>query len=214
MVDDPRSRRRALRLIGMIGATTVAGCIDRNKGSTATPTAESTPTGTQPDPRSTRDTDTPTVEIDDVGMVAEFPRYDDGFKTVRIGSRSGVSNEDENLPHELLIWNPAETLRQISVAIFDVAGESQTTVLNDTFEIPAGELLLVRLLEPSDYRVSIGGPNMDASVTFDVSQNRFDCNESHHEITVTTRGEIAHVVYSTALQCTSETSSAAAGTLT
>ena len=89
--------------------------------------------------------------------------------------------------------------------ISNQSGGSQSIVLAETYDIPGDDLLVIRLLEPAPYQVSLDGPTIDEAETIEIPRDRFDCNESHHEITVTGTGQVAEVVYSDAAGCPTPT---------
>ena len=209
MAMDQWSKRRVLTKFGTIGVVGVAGCESPagERDPTSDGTRNRTPSLTEEQSvASTEDPQqTPRLTVSDGEPVDGFPIYEGGFMTERIGSRADITNPESKLPHELLIWNPTDQTREITVEIRNLTNGEEPTVLNDTYEIPEDELLVIRLLEPATYRVSLAGPTIDETATIDIPRSRFDCNESHHEITVTGTGEVAEVVYSDTAMCSTST---------
>lgn len=206
---DRWSRRRVLTTLGAIGVVGVAGCGspagERDPTSAGTrnrtpPLTEEQSVASPEDPQQT-----PRLTVSDGELVDGFPIYEEGFTTERVGSRADITNPESKLPHELLIWNPSDQTQEITVEIRNLTDGEEQTVLNDSYEIPGDDLLVIRLLEPATYRVSLAGPTIDETATIDIPRSRFDCNESHHEITVAGTGEVAEVVYSDAAECLTST---------
>jgi len=204
-------RRTVLKSgLGVLGLSGLSGCIgSQSPDSNALTGSQSTPTETDVSETTAVETttsqETPRLTVSDGEPVTGFPRDERGFTTERVGSRTTITNAENNLPHELLIWNPAEHSQTITVEISDQTSDTQPIVLTETYEIPGDELLEIRLLEPAPYRVSLDGPTIDEAATIEIPRDRFDCNESHHEITVTGTGEVAEVVYSNDAGCVTPT---------
>jgi len=204
-------RRTVLRAcLGVLGFSGLSGCIGSQTADSNDETeSRSTPTetdGAEPTAAETTTSQkTPRLTVSDGEPVTGFPRNESGFATERVGSRNTIANPDNNLPHDLLIWNSAAHSQTITVEIRNQTGGTQEIVSNDTYEIPGDELLVIHLLEPAPYQVSLDGPTITEAATIEIPRDRFDCNESHHEITVTGTGEVANVVYSDAAGCPTPT---------
>lgn len=128
------------------------------------------------------------------------------FKTVEIGSRTNVTDPVFNKPHTLHLWNVGSDMRTIDVTIIDTKSES--VVLDRSFEFPRDSELEIKLNEPSAYQIEITPPERDRPKTIDIPRRRFDCNVSHHEISILRDGDVSVNSSGTLLNCPSERSNA------
>jgi hypothetical protein len=137
------------------------------------------------------------------GTVGEqFPMYEPEWKTLSIGSRESVTDDENNLPHDLLVWNAATDSREIRV---DVHDDADTALLTETHEMPADSTLRVELLEPGQYTASVHLAGAEDTEPITIPEHRFDCNESEHQITVAADGTVESTVYSDAQACPTDT---------
>lgn len=164
-------RRRLLRGLAATGALgAVAGC-----------------TATDPDTTPGRDPDgttTPGSEPD--GPVAERD----------VGSREGVPFPENNGPHGLTVVNGAERARRVGVTVVG----PRDTLLTDTWSVPAGARVRVRLLEPAAYVVRVAVED-ERVATVEVPRRYFDCNQSGTTVTVDGAGRADVETVSTLVAC-------------
>lgn len=131
----------------------------------------------------------------------ETPAFDpDGrFESVVIGERTG-----EIIPHQVGIWNAADEVRSIQVAVVDAAAGE--THYEQTLEFPADRALNVELRTPTRYRLTIRVPDEALERSFTVARSFFDtCNDSYSHVSVRRSGRITVRTLTTELACLTET---------
>lgn len=122
--------------------------------------------------------------------------YDEPFRTIPLGDRDGVPFPENNRPHDLRVWNAADSVRDVSLRV----ARDGEVLLDRTVDFAADAYLTVVLNEPAEYRVSVGLPD-DEPTTFEVSRRSFDCNTSTTDVAVTSDGSVETITTSTLLGC-------------
>jgi len=117
---------------------------------------------------------------------------------IRVGSREGVEDPENNEPHEILVWNATSAARNVELRITDDV--EQSVVLDETYEIPANASLSVSLLKPSYYVLKITSSGTSQE-TLSVSRSLFDCNRSETRIGVFEDGTIKSTIISAMVEC-------------
>lgn len=70
------------------------------------------------------------------------------------------------------------------------------------YGIPAGDAVVVALLEPSDYNVEVQASVEKADASLTIPQSRFDCNESTTQVGVFGDGTVKSRLATTLASCT------------
>jgi hypothetical protein len=206
------SRRTLLRTCGVSLGFGLAGCLgtggQSSDGTNADDTTATTATETSPASSDTTDPEAtisarsspPTVEQADPATVADrgvpvSPTVDSTdskpFRAFTIGDRGDVANPDDNLPHQIWVWNDTNEEREIAVAL--TAGEA--TVLDETREFPARAALAIELADPRPYELTV-----------EIPRSQFDCNDSATDVIVRS-DEISDATTTTELACETATAS-------
>jgi hypothetical protein len=188
-------RRRSFIVGALALVVPASGCTAGKDERTPDPSATFEETGASTPTDTTGSPGTTGTPEETVGE--QFPMYEPESKTLTVGSREGVMDTENNRPHDLLIWNAATDGRGIRVEVHD---DAETALLAETHEVPADSTLRVELLEPGRYTASVhlAGESADPIT---IPKDRFDCNESEHQITVTADGTVESTVYSTTQAC-------------
>lgn len=182
------NRRKLLAAVGA-GATGMAGFF----GEGATGTGQET---------TTTQTTTATAGEGFTGIDSSAERP---FATISVGSRAGVENPDNNLPHAVRVWNDSDESRTIGVRL--VRGDAATDgepVVDRRVEFPADGYLAIRLLEPASYRLSVQPGGGGEAETIEIPRSQFDCNDSTTEVAVTADGQVKSETVTTEAECPPE----------
>lgn len=170
-------RRRHL-LAGTTGALCgLAGCTNSEleRLRTATNTGEDEPSDDSSDG----------PDQDDTGSESDAP--------IVVGNPDDVPFLPAHPPHEVVLRNPGDTERTVSVVITDNGNETSEEddgdgndegdlLLEREFDLPAGERLAFLLVEPRSYTVTVrtssGGGASESTVTEGIDRQPFDCVRS------------------------------------
>lgn len=216
------SRRRYLRTAGIGLGLGLAGCLgtggESPDGTTELPTEMTTelptemttesPTETTESPTEATTRSPPTAETAQPAAVAErgvpiVPTVESTetrpFRAFVVGDRDGVTDPENNLPHQIWIWNDTDEKREISVSL--AAGGA--TVLDETVEFPARAALGIELADPRRYELTARADDLEQTV--EISRSQFDCNRSATDVVVR-RDEITDATITTELACETATS--------
>jgi hypothetical protein len=173
---------------GLTAAVGLAGCLGDDPGATIPEDGEDA-TETTDDGRET-----------DEGADDEFSgiesAYDEPFQTIPLDDRNEVAFPENNRPHDLRVWNAADSVRDVSLRV----ARDDEVVLDRTVEFAADAFLFVVMNEPAEYVVSVGLAD-DEPTTFEVSRDSFDCNESATNVGVITDGSVETSEISTLVAC-------------
>lgn len=216
------SRRTLLRTFGIGLGFGLAGCLgtggqssggtnaDDTTATTATETPPATSDTTDPGATTSTRSSPPTVEETDPATVADrgvpvSPTVDSTdskpFRAFTVGDRRDVANPDNNLPHQIWVWNDTDDEeREIAVAL--TAGEA--TVLDETREFPARAALAIELADPRPYELTVRAGDRERTV--EIPRSRFDCNRSATDVIVRS-DEISDTTITTELACETATAS-------
>lgn len=212
------SRRILLRTFGGALLAGTAGCLGDGtpEGSATTEwTATETTAGTDPTTRGTEATagtdsttrsEPPAVREVDPSAVASRgvpePGVDSAahepFRAFAVGTRDGVANPDDNLPHGFWVWNDTDETQTVEVTL----ATGGTTLLDDAYEIPVREALGVELREPRAYEWTVR--HGDREKAEDIPRRQFDCNRSATDVIVRD-AEIKRMTITTELACRTAT---------
>ncbi|QIO21167.1 hypothetical protein [Haloarcula sp. JP-L23] len=119
-------------------------------------------------------------------------------ETIAVGTREGVENPGDNLPHDVAVWNAGSSAREIAVSV-RAADDGPSLERRD--EYAADTARRFELLTPAPYTVEIRVPVDGRQTTVGVDRNWFDCNSASHRIRVPGVGPITSTVSSTLLAC-------------
>ena len=200
-------RRRAV--LGAVGAGLVsfAGCSTSGTVGTSPATARSTTSAAHPS-----STDTPTSAPDSPVPTPDYPESTGEVETfdpaetveeVQVGSREGVANPDNNLPHDVRVWNRASTDVVARIRLVDYVEGS--VALDETYDLPADAAVTLSILEPSSYVLEVRVPEAGTRETLSVPRPRFDCNNSATRVAVSADGNIDSMLITTAVFCRTAT---------
>lgn len=190
--------------LAMTASVLATGCIETGGQSTTAPddgppthdqTEPDTDGNDQPDNRTSAGTsgDNP------ANTPIEF-HPEEFYKTVSVGSRSAVSNPDENLPRAFGIWNSTDQKREVSVSV-EEDGENEQPLLASSYTIPADQLLQIVLEEPATYTVEIRLRQSGATLTKTVARTEFTCNSATTQVAIEEDGTLPHTIVSTTAVC-------------
>lgn len=168
----------------------LAGCLGNASDDDTPPGDVGDEDGTETTDRD-QETDEGTDEFSGIRSV-----YDEPFRTILLGDRDEVPFPENNRPHDLRVWNAADSLRDLSLRV----ARDDEILLDRTVEFAADAYLTIVLNEPASYDVSVGLPD-DEPTTFEISRRRFDCNASSTAVGVTSDGRVETVTSSTMLGC-------------
>ncbi|MBZ6496618.1 hypothetical protein [Natrinema longum] len=120
---------------------------------------------------------------------------------IEVGNPDDVPFLPAHPPHEVVLRNPGETERPVSVVITagggvesdrDDDGDDTDPLLEREFDLPAGERLAFVLVEPRSYTVTVRTSSDDGSnestVTSGVDRHPFDCVRSRTTVTLSETG--------------------------
>jgi hypothetical protein len=106
---------------------------------------------------------------------------DPAFATLVVGEQGGGGfHLGEQKPHQVWVRNGTENSREVLVEIGPTSDADPW--FRRTYEIGPGAQLAVELRTPREYAVSVEAA--DAAETVEVSEDRFDCNDSAHDVVV------------------------------
>ncbi|WP_135823983.1 hypothetical protein [Halorussus ruber] len=205
------SRRTLLRTAGIGLGLGLSGCLGtggESPGETST-TTETTTTETTTDPETTTASPPPTAEEVSPAAVAErgvpvVPKIESTaatpFRAFSVGDREGVANPEDNLPHQVWVWNDTDAEREITLAL----STGGTTVLDETVAFRARAALGIELAEPRPYELTVSEGDREKVV--EIPRSRFDCNDSVTDVAVQ-REEIAEFTITTEMACSTTTAS-------
>lgn len=204
----PPSRRTLLRTLGGALLAGTAGCLgdgtpegsattERTTTETTTPGTETT---TPSEPPEVREVDPSAVSSRGVPEPGVDSESYEPYLAFAVGSRENVANPDDNLPHGFWVWNDTDEARTVEVSLTT----GGTTLLDDAYEIPAGEPLGVELREPRAYEWTVREGDRQRSE--DVPRSQFDCNDSATDVIVR-ESEIERLTITTELACRTTTAS-------
>ncbi|WP_276298952.1 hypothetical protein [Halorussus lipolyticus] len=190
------SRRDLLRTCGIGLSLGLAGCLGTDTESpsgttTAQTTTSSPPTAEETTPAAVAERGVPIVPT--VESTETRP-----FRAFSVGDREGVANPEDNLPHQIWVWNDTDRKREISV----VVATGGQTVLDETIEYPARAVLGVELADPRAYDSTVS--TADRQHTIETPRSRFDCNDSVTDVVVGP-DEISEFTITTELACDTAT---------
>ena len=131
----------------------------------------------------------------------DFEEPDSPFQTIETGTRDGVEDPSQNKPHKIVIWNASSEGHQIQVEIRSVRSDTNSVVLDETYEFPVNSTSVVQLLTPDEYLIKVSRTDNEAQKSITVTRDWFDCNSSGHKITVLEDGQITVTESSTLLAC-------------
>lgn len=223
------SRRHLLRTAGIGLGLGLAGCLGTGGESpggtttgTSSTTAEPTVTTTEP-PAKTSTTASPPPTVEDVSpaAVAErgvpvVPKIESSatrpFRAFSVGDREGIVNPENNLPHQVWVWNDTDAKRELTVAL----ATGGNIVLDETVAFPARSALGIELAEPRPYELTVTAGDRertsdheqagDREKTVEIPRSRFDCNHSVTDVAVQPE-EIAEFTITTEMACSTTTAS-------
>ena len=211
------SRRTLLRTCGIGLSFGLAGCFGTGGQSSDGTNADDTTTETPPASSDTTDPEAtisarsspPTVEQADPATAADrsvpvSPTVDSTdskpFRAFTVGDRGDVANPDNNLPHQIWVWNDTDEEREIVVAL--TAGEA--TVLDETRKFSARATLAIELADPRPYELTVRAGDRERTV--EIPRSQFDCNDSATDVIVRS-DEILKGMTTTELACETATAS-------
>lgn len=117
------------------------------------------------------------------------------YEAVELGNRTSLP--DDVRPHKVLVWNNSVTTRAVTVHVSTDTG----VVLDQRYEIPADAAVTIVLQEVDTYTVTLRTVDSDTGTTIQVQKERFDCNASATQVTITEDGEFESRVVTTWLEC-------------
>lgn len=224
------SRRQLLRTCGVMLPLGIAGCLGTGDdspggvettaansgtatGDTATTADETTTTSdetttTSEPSRATTTSAPPAVRkvdpatISDRGVPTGPPvesTAEEPFLAFAVGNRDGVADPENNLPHALWLWNDTDQSRAVEFSL----SAGRTTLLDETFEIPARTPLGVELRDPRRYEWTVRNDGREETGT--IPRSQFDCNHSATDVLVR-EDELKEMTITTEMWCQTTTS--------
>lgn len=115
------------------------------------------------------------------------PAVDEPFAKLRVGDRQNVDQPEKYGPHTVDIWNAGQK-RRLSIQIDGHWRENRWTVER---QFPTYQYLQIELLEPDEYRISVGERD-GRRRTVPVESLWFDCNISGTIIRVGSNGQLTY----------------------
>ena len=168
------------------GFASVAGCTGASDGGSSTDDTESK---TNDGPEQARTTNSP---IRYPGLLVDS-QYDQAQTLLVVGTQSNPrSPYREAKPHEMLVWNDANTTRTIGVEFAD---------RREQYELKPDGYLRVQVAKPSNLTVSLPSDSDAANETVRVPARRIDCNDSQTDVAVRENGSIGIKSISTMAGC-------------
>lgn len=119
---------------------------------------------------------------------------------IELGNRDEVADESLNQPHDVAVWNATATSISVELQVSDAAGERPPFEM--AYGIPAGDAVVVALLEPSEYNVEVQASVAEAEASMTIPRSRFDCNASTTQVGVFGDGTVKSRLVTTLAYCT------------
>lgn len=102
------------------------------------------------------------------------------FWAFAVGNRDTVANPDDNLAHQVWVWNDTGRKQEVTVEIGD---ESDSTPwFSRSYDLGTDANLAIDLRESRAYAITVRVDGRKRTVS--VSESRFDCNDSATDIVV------------------------------
>lgn len=138
-----------------------------------------------------------------VATAGYLPEWDPASTedTVAIGDPNRVSDQDDNRPHTILIWNVRDEERSIIVSVDRDHASGSERVLDRGFVVPGDAAVKIDLVEPANYRVAIGADGTPDIHELREAEGNFDCNDSTTRVFVLPTDGIQSTSLTTLADC-------------
>ena len=157
------------------GFASVAGCTGASDGGSSTDDTESK---TNDGPEQARTANSP---IRYPGLLVDS-QYDQAQTLLVVGTRSNPrSPYREAKPHEMLVWNDANTTRTMAVELAD---------RREQYELKPDGYLRVQVAKPSNLTVSLPNGSNTTERSIRVPADLVDCNDSQTDVAVRENGSM------------------------
>lgn len=114
---------------------------------------------------------------------------------VGLGVGDERTDEGDDPPHCVWVWNGTESRRELTLDLELAAGD----VFSRTFDFASESSGGVVLFTPAEYTVAVSGPNWRQTVS--IPDSRFDCNASATDVVVVEPGQLNHGTVTTDMEC-------------
>lgn len=168
-----------------------AGCIETGGGS---------PNSSNGSPQSQNRTPGGTARNNQAEDIVEY-YPEETYNTVTVGSRSDVSNPEQNRPRALGIWNARGEKQGVEVTVEKEIDDDDQTVLDSAYTIPVDDALRIELKEPATYSVEIRVQQSGATATVTVAEKDFTCNAATTQVAIKEDGSLPYSRISSTKYC-------------
>lgn len=168
-----------------------AGCME---------TGGQSPNSSNDSPRSQNQTPGGTAGNSRSEDVIEY-HPEETYNTVTVGSRSDVSNSEQNRPRAFGIWNARGEKQDVEVTVDEEIDDDGRAVLDSTYTIPVDDALRIELREPATYSVEIRVQQSGTTGVIPVAEKDFTCNAATTQVAIEEDGTLPHSTISSTKYC-------------